>query len=78
MNESRRGQLNSAIALLHRAESIVDHVCDEERDSMDNMPENLQSGDRYVAMENAVSFMEDALESIQEAARNVEYAINER
>ena len=76
MNESRRASLRDAIAHLRNAESTIERVCDEEQDSMDNMPENLQSSDRYSAMEDAVDHLEDAIESVQEAANSLEQAMN--
>lgn len=76
MNRSRREQLNSALQLLSRAESTISQVCDEEQDSLNSMPENLQSGDRYTAMENAVDCLSDAIDSVQEAAEYVQSAID--
>lgn len=78
MNKPRRDSLRCAIDLLKRAESTIERVCDEEKDCMDNVPENLQSSDRFIAMEKAVDYLEDAIGSIQEAASNVECAISER
>jgi len=78
LNKPRRDSLKCAIDLLKRAEFTIERVCDEEKDSMDNVPENLQSSDRYIAMEKAVDYLEDAIGSIQEAATNVECAVNER
>lgn len=78
MNKSRRERLNAALVKLQQVEQSIDRIKDEEQDCMDNMPENLQSSDRYRAMENAVDHLEDAIESIQEAAGYVDLAINER
>lgn len=76
MNDKRRKRLTSALDLLRRSESIIDGVLEEERDSMNNMPENLQTSDRFTAMENAVDHLEDAIQNIQDAAQCVEGAIN--
>jgi len=78
LNKSRRERLNAALVKLQQVEQSIDRIKDEEQDCMDNMPENLQSSDRYRAMENAVDHLEDAIESIQEAAGYVDLAINER
>jgi len=67
MNEKRRGRLRDALKMLSGASSIIDSVCDSEQDSMDNLPENLQSSERFERMENAVDNMGDALEKIEEA-----------
>ena len=77
MNDKRRKRLTSALDLLRRSESIIDDVLEEERDSMNNMPENLQTSDRFVAMENAVDHLEDAIQNVHDAAQCVESAINE-
>ena len=47
MNKRRRALLESANNLLGQAEAIVQRVADQESDSMDNMPEGLQSSDQY-------------------------------
>ena len=78
MNGARRERLNGVLGLLHQAESIIDQVHDEEKDSLDNVPENLQLTDRFIAMENAVDYLEDAIENVQEATRNIESAVNAR
>ena len=50
-------------------------VCDKEQDAMDNCPENLQSTDRFEAMENAVENLNDAVEKLEDAKSNIEAAI---
>lgn len=77
MNQTRRNKLQSSLELLSQAERTIEAVCDEERDSMENTPENLQSSDRYAAMERAVDYLEDAIESIQEATSSIDSAMNE-
>lgn len=74
MNRKRRGRLKEAGQLLGRARSIVEEVLDEERDSLDNCPENLQSSERYSIMENAVSELEDAISSLDEASEHLDRA----
>ncbi|MBQ8619104.1 MAG: hypothetical protein IJ418_16530 [Clostridia bacterium] len=41
---------------------------------MDNCPENLQGSDRYYAMEDAVSELEEARDKIQEATEHIDRA----
>lgn len=74
MNRKRRGRLKEAERLLGQARNIVEDVLEEERDSLDNCPENLQSGERYSIMENAVSELEDAISSIDEASEHLDRA----
>lgn len=54
MNNNRRKRLKQASELLNQALSIVTEAKEEEEDSLDNLPENLQGGERYAAMEKAV------------------------
>lgn len=44
---------------------------------MENMPENLQSSEKYEAAEEAVSNLGDALSSLEDAASSIEEAIGE-
>ena len=76
MNEKRRRQLSNVIGLLHTAESDLDSIREEEQSCMDSMPENLQSSERYAAMESAVDYIESAIDSVQEAADCVNEAIS--
>ena len=76
MNNRRRTQiLINALPLLDRVFDIVNNVCDEEQDALDNMPENLQSGSRYEKIEEAISFLEDAMDEIEGAVSNLQEAI---
>ena len=76
MNASRRSRLASALDLLGRAESIINRACEEERDSVQNMPENLERSDRYIAMEDAIDHLEDAMEDIHSAEGSINEAIS--
>ena len=76
MNNRRRTQiLINALPLLDRVFDIVNNVCDEEQDALDNIPENLQSGSRYEEIEEAISFLEDAMDEIEGAVSNLQEAI---
>jgi methyl-accepting chemotaxis protein len=76
MNKKKRERLANAIDLLRRAEVIVSAVSDEESDDLDRMPENLQSSQRYEAMEDAVDNLNDAIDSLSAAAENITSAID--
>ena len=54
MNNKRRAILKKSIDTLEIASNYINTVLDEEQDSLDNMPENLESSDRYVKMEDAI------------------------
>lgn len=67
MNDNRRKVLGRAKDLLREAAVLVDRVCDQEEDSLDNMPENLQGSDRYEKIERAVDNLREAMEHIESA-----------
>lgn len=76
MNKERRNALKNAMSHLEKAIEIISDVRDEEQDSMDNMPENLQGSERYETMEMAVESLEEAIDKIEEAKDSVDEAID--
>lgn len=74
MNKIRRKELDNLVEQLVSIREILDNLKDDEQDYMDNMPENLQSSERYEKAENAVSDMELALDSIDEVISYIESA----
>lgn len=75
MNKGRRVRLKEACSLLSRALDIVTSVKDEEQDSLDNLPENLQSGERCTTMEDAIDALDDAIGNIEQASESIESAL---
>lgn len=75
MNKARRKMLREALVVLGNATSVVEYVCGQEQDAMDNIPENLQESDRFDEMENCVDDLNDALEKMGEANSLIEAAI---
>lgn len=75
LNRERRDRLRDAMKMLSNVSSIVERVCDEEQDCMDNYPENLQGTDRFERMEAAVDSLNDALEKIDEAKDCIQSAV---
>ena len=67
MNNQKREKLKLARDYLSRASDIVSGVLEDEQDSLDNMPENLQYSDKYERMEAAISKLEDGLNNIEAA-----------
>jgi division protein CdvB (Snf7/Vps24/ESCRT-III family) len=66
MNAARRKELGQAIDLIVKIASdfeelkrIVDDAATEERDYYDNMPENMQSGDKGTTADDAASVLEE-------------------
>ncbi len=75
MNRRRRDLLMVAISCLEQASSIIERVYDEETDSLDNIPENLQSSYRYERMEDTVNILDEAMDRSSEAIDKVMAAI---
>ena len=60
MNKQRRKWLEDVISKIEEAQSEIQSMAEEERESFDNMPEGLQEGERgQLISENA-----DDLESV--------------
>lgn len=75
MNDKRRGRLRNALRTLELVRSAVESAADEEKDGVDNCPENLQGSDRFERMEEAADHLEDAVGSLDEAADHIREAI---
>ena len=74
MNKARRKSVqelqNRICNLMSEVEGLVsDAECirDEEQDTLDCFPENLQGSSRYEAAEEALSHLEDAVDRLSEA-----------
>lgn len=75
MNDKKRSVLKQAILLLGKVSDYVSQVEDDEQDALDNMPENLQSSERYEKIENAIDKLEEAINGIDEVKENIESAM---
>lgn len=75
MNRERRQVLGDAAGFLNRSLSLIEKARDQEADVMDNCPENLQGGDRYLKMEEAVDALDDAISALEGAKENLETAM---
>ena len=74
MNKARREKLRSVAKQLEACKDIIENLCDEERDCVDNTPENLMGSEKYEKMEDAVDGMEDAAEQLEYAIEHIEDA----
>ena len=68
MNKQRREQISQAAAQIRGAVEILNAAKDEEQEYFDNMPESSQSGEKGSAAEEAISNLDSAIESANEAA----------
>lgn len=75
MNKARRKELSDVIRGLNSIQdkddlyswiNTLDNIKDDEQDYYDNIPENLQSSQRAEDSEQAIEYMEEALDLLNE------------
>lgn len=74
MNDARRKILKEALSLITDAKDLLGQAAEEEQEYADNMPENLQGGEKHCAAEEAADKLQecnDELESIKGALAEV-------
>lgn len=78
MNKARR-------SILRQLAEEIDSICNsiytisrQEEMILDNVPENLQSGERYENLEENVSDLESAYDTIQDASELLQSVIDRR
>lgn len=67
--------MKRASGLLGTASTLVTTALDEEEDSLDNIPENLQTSEQYEKKEAIVDLLNDASDSIDTAIEKIGEAI---
>ena len=79
MNNTRRKRLNKISKQLsdlrNQLEDLmaeIEEVKEEEEEYRDNIPENMQAGERYEKADNACSNLDEADNWIQDAISNLE------
>lgn len=61
MNARRRKELDRAIGLVQEAMDIVENAAGEEREYVENMPENMQLSDKWADAESVADELDDIL-----------------
>ena len=74
MNDVRRKAIHEAIDYLDKAREILSEAHYDEEEYRDNIPENLQGSEKYEKADEAVEYLEAALDNIDEAISNAEDA----
>lgn len=71
MNRERRKEISNVILEIEKVKKMceeisfrIESIMDDESDYMDNIPENLQSSDRYYDAEEAVDNLESAMSDL--------------
>lgn len=71
MNNVRRKTLNQIVDQLQILQAEIESVMCEEEEYRDNMPENLQSSERYEKADEACSVMQDAIDGLEDVIDNL-------
>lgn len=74
MNKQRRRELQNIIDELNILRSKLEDIQNEEEEYRDNIPENMQSSEKYEIAEVAYDSMSEAIDSIEEAINDIESA----
>ena len=77
MNKLRRKTLQRIFDQLSDLREEIEAVKEEEDESRENMPENLQGSERYEQSETASSNMDEAMEYITSACDSLESVLEE-
>lgn len=75
MNKFRRKALQDIYDKITELQEELEAIKDEEDESRENMPENLQGSERYEQSETASSDMEEAIEYLSSACDSIESAM---
>lgn len=73
MNNARRKQiadvmkqLEPLIAAIADISADIDNIKEEEQEYYDNIPDSLKSSERALASENALEYLDNAIQAIEE------------
>jgi len=75
LNKERRKTIEAIITGLDELKCQIEDAHSEEEEYLENMPEGLQAGAKGEAAQNAMTEMENATDSIQEAIDALNTAI---
>jgi hypothetical protein len=73
MNATDKKFIEKVLDLINQANEIMTQLQQDHQDRIDNMPESLQSSDKYQEMEEKQSQLED----IQSTLEQLEYDLND-
>lgn len=66
MNKDRRKEIEKLITQVDTLISETENVRDDEQSAYDNVPENLQDGEKATKMYDAIENLENAISSFEE------------
>lgn len=74
MNNSRRKELDKLCEQIEDIKYKLDIIREDEQTYLDNIPENLQSSERYETAEEAVDALENAVDEFDEIIEYIKTA----
>ena len=77
MNKTRRAMVRKAHKHVSDAHDLIEIALEEEDECLSNMPENLESSQKYQALEENVDLLEEALDQLEAARDAVERITNQ-
>ena len=72
MNKQRRKWLEEAFEKVEDAIKVLEEVTEEERESLENLPDNFRYGERGEEMEGYIEMLEEASEYLADANSVIE------
>lgn len=72
MNKKRRQEIMKISLKIEKAKERLDDLLYEEQDALDNTPENLRLSLRGEESENAVDYLQEAIEELNNCLNNLE------
>ena len=76
MNKERRKRIQEVASQIDLLKGEVEDILSEEEEYKENIPENMQSGERYDTAEAACDNLQSAVDCIEEALSCLEEAQN--
>mgnify|MGYP006886751541 CR=1 FL=1 len=77
MNKGKRLAIRKVLNKLDDLLAVLDELRNEERECLENIPENLQGSTRYEESERAADSLDSAYDSIEEVIGSLEDAMLE-
>lgn len=75
MNDKRRAKISEAMLSISKVLTVLENIKDDEEDALWNIPENLQTSDRYYEMEEHVNNLIEAIDKIEQGIDCLENVI---
>ena len=72
MNRNRRKRLTEAFEKIGEIKDILEAVKDEERESLENLPDNFRYGERGEEMENYIEMLDEVYGYLEDAESVIE------